>query len=308
MQDLRNLNSNETLDVLWMLNKVRVWIRQKLSRDLSPLPSNIPIDQEKLVKHFIFHLLPLRDEHAWVWRRHVTHILESLEQFNGKIIVAIAQCRGNEQRVKMPFYRTGARHELLKFSALADVVSAFGSDSRRIQFLPIANSDAGEGASFPLMLREVLSDNPNHVFCYAHSKAATHGKLPPEKSCHQWSEAMWETVVNNQEAILALDDHTMAGSFRKIGSFRGTNSGNWHYSGAFFWGRCVDVFARNWGYLPRWYGSVEMWPGIHTKTEEGACLFLENPDNLYNQEYWESQVIPALELWRGHKRVLKSDV
>ena len=285
----------------WWLKQATARLNQKLSLNLSPPLINVPIDREKMVKHFIFHMLPLRDEHAWVWRRHVEHILESLGQFNGQVIVAIAQFRGGEQLVKKPLYKTSSGKELLKFSALADVIAAFGPDSHRIRFMPVTNSNFGEGVSFPLMLWEVLSDDPNHVFCYAHSKSATHGELPPENSCHQWSEAMWETVVNNQEAIVALDDHAMAGSFRKLGSFRGKNSGNWHYSGAFFWGRCVDIYSRNWAYLPRWYSNVEMWPGIHAKPEEGACLFLDNPGKLFNQAYWEKQVIPALELWRREK-------
>src|SRR5574343_459350 len=49
-----------------------------------PPPLRTPIDRSRMVKHLIFHMLPLSGEHEWVWKKAVRRIRSVLPRFNGK--------------------------------------------------------------------------------------------------------------------------------------------------------------------------------------------------------------------------------
>jgi hypothetical protein len=236
-------------------------------------------------------MLPLANEHEWVWRKAVARIRKNLHRFNGKVVIAIATYPLSTQEVK----KYGTKMTL-HLSSYNSVVEAFGSDAGRVEFVSVVNSIRGEGVSFPGMLERVLADDPNHVICYAHNKGGTHGEMAINTAPHVWREAMWETVVENDEAISALERGALAGSFVRHGG-TGTR-GKWHYAGTFFWMRSADVIARNWAYIQKHYGCVEMWPAVHFQQHEVECLFSNNVGEVNDTNYWERTLIPSLQKWR----------
>jgi hypothetical protein len=273
----------------------------KAITELSKRPEAVPfirepLDRDELVKHLVFHMLPISDFGGWVWRRHVKHIRDVLPKFNGKVVVAVAGHPGDVQNIVRPFTKTRCT---LRFDTIETVKLAFGSDVGRIEFIAVTNTTSGEGVSFPLLMGRVLSDAPNHVVCYGHTKGGTHPELPPSNPCHRWSEAMWATVANDHEAAIdALDDHAVAGSFLRIGHFHGGARCRFHFSGTFWWARCDEAFRKRWQKVPKHYGNVEMWPGNQWQVVDAACLFSDTKNgadgDLYSDRHWSQSVEPRL--------------
>jgi len=260
-------------------------------REQAPKIKGEPIDRSKLVKHLLWHFYPADQENAWVWKKHAKLICQLAKDFNGRKLVTIVT-KGKKDR-----------HELAE---LDDVLAEF-DQTLGIEFLTVENNTRlGEGASFITMLAMIESTDPNEVFFYGHNKGVTHGDQPPTAPPHLWADAMYETVMFNQdEAIKVLDTRAMAGSFVSPHTMIKMPElvGKWFFAGTFFAGRSRDVFARQWRYIPKAYGCVEMWPGILFEAHEIGTLFHIHASCLYQPHYWANDVTPALQRWRDGERI-----
>jgi len=244
---------------------------------------NLPFDN--VVKHLLYHVLPLGWEHEWVLDRNIEKVCKSIDQFNGKRIVAIATAGNGDTK---PFICP---------DNVIDKFDRFGG--KDIEFVFVQNvKRLREVTSFLKMLNMVMTDDPNHVVFYGHCKGVTHPN--PESVCHTWADVMYETVYNNWEQVKGtLQDRGICGSFKKYGTFRTPLNHRWHYSGTFYWFRCASVFVRNWKRVDQAFYGVESWPGLIFKPEEAACLFHDNTKDLYKVS--KNYLIDKLQEWRAQK-------
>jgi len=240
-------------------------------------------------RHLLFHIMPLAGEHEWCWKKHVKNICDSLSQFNGKRIVSIATPGGGDRK---------------PYSCPDDVIKEFElHGATDIDFMLFRNKKSlREVVSFLPMLQKVQSLNPSEVVFYGHCKGITHKQ---DSMCHVWSDAMYETVLNNwQQVELALQHYGIAGSFKSYGEFKRKNNHRWHYSGTFYWFRSASAFARNWQDVEQFFFGVESWPGLLFKPQEAACLFWDIPHTLpigvmYNM--CQSKHEARMQEWRHSK-------
>jgi hypothetical protein len=113
---------------------------------------------------------------------------------------------------------------------------------------------------------------------------------------------MYDSCTNWEHVRPLLEGYATAGSFRRYFSAAnglGRNWGPWFYSGAFYWFRNRDAFARNWEYVPNAYHGPEAWPGFLFKPEEAGVLLRDSVDDLYMRDYWNRDVGPQVESWRS---------
>ena len=258
----------------------------------------VPIDRDKLQSHILYHVMPLAGDTEWVWRRHCDWIREVRQNFNGRLIVGIVT-PGQEDA--WSYCPPEAVHEAL-VGLDAEFIAApndTGTGKKRKH----ARRGKGEGVLFPHMLERLKTNDPNHIAFYGHCKGVTRPQTPLDSAIHLWAEAMFETVFRNHDAVVnALDNHGVCGSFRMPGGYADGGPGigsNWFFSGTFFAMRLVDVFGRNWQKIPTHYGCVEQWPRLNFQRDsQAACLFFDNVTNLYDDNYWKSEVTPAFEKWK----------
>jgi hypothetical protein len=230
-------------------------------------------------KHLLMHVWP-REGRAW--RLTLRQVLARIEQFDGRRVFAVAVGHDTEPAQAVRDMLPGDA-ELLEFAndpALREVVS----------FVP---------------LLERVEREPGLTF-YCHGKGSTHDE---GSICQEWGRAMCETLLDYPDVIeRALRTRPIAGSFRRGGRF-GLNPNNWHYSGTFFWLNNALTFQseRTWRGVDRaWFGT-EAWPGKHWSREQGACVFLDDCADLYQEGYWVNVVRPALRLWRQGPTITVED-
>lgn len=267
-----------------------------------PLVS-VPIDRSKLQSHIMYHIMPLSGDTEWVWRRHCDWLREVRHQFNGRLIVGIVTPGDQDAWSYCP-----PDTVVEALSGLdAEFITA-PNDTGNRKNRKHARQGKGEGVLFPQMLEKLQTSDLNHVAFYGHAKGVTRPQTPLGSPIHLWAEAMFETVFRNHNAAVnALDTHGICGSFRMPGGYRDGGPGigsNPFFSGTFFAMRLVDVFVRNWQYLPTHYGCVEQWPRLNFEMQtQAACLFFDNVTNLYDDAYWRSEVTPAFEQWKQARGV-----
>lgn len=263
----------------------------------------IPIDREKLQSHIMYHIMPLSGDTEWVWRRHCDWLREVRHQFNGRLIVGIVTPGEQDAWSYCP---QDAVVEALSGLDAEFIIAPNDTGNRKNR--KHARQGKGEGVLFPQMLGKLQTSDPNQVAFYGHCKGVTRPQTPLGSPIHLWAEAMFETVFRNHNAAVnALDTHGICGSFRMPGGYRDGGPGigsNPFFSGTFFAMRLVDVFVRNWQYLPTHYGCVEQWPRLNFEMQtQAACLFFDNVTNLYDDAYWRSEVTPAFEQWKQARGV-----
>ncbi len=258
-------------------------------------PSFQSVDLRKSsVRNLIYHILPVLDNDAW--KRNIANLLKRVDLFNGRRVVAVAQGSVGKQHYGRTTYSGLASLDQVKLE-FKDQID---------QFLVVDNSPTlCEVVSFPLLLEQVKSLNPNHVTFFGHSK----GVVRPKKSIvHHWTDTLYELNLDYPGLVLdQLSKFSMVGSFKKnVRAFENSRS-TWHYSGTFFWFRNQDLFNRlNYHLVDQQWWGVESWPGCMFNRNESACLFHEGRQyNLYHAPYWRNVVDPALVQWKKEKSLLQ---
>jgi hypothetical protein len=116
----------------------------------------------------------------------------------------------------------------------------------------------------------------------------------------RWVQTLYTTLLDDWVRIRdQLQRYAMTGAFKRPGRFRThRESGDWHYSGTFFWLRHQPVFRRNWERIPQFYYGVEAWPGTLFPADETGCLFLDGLSELpYDAGFWRRRGDAALARW-----------
>ena len=152
---------------------------------------------------------------------------------------------------------------------------AFSGDG--CEFVVARNGTLGEGLTFPSMLAQVRSLDPDEVTFYAHAKGVKYEPAIPWP-VRRWAEIQYRAALDHWPSVRAqLQRFAMAGSFKMLGRFRAHHCvGDWHYSGTFFWLRHVFVFAH--GALELCRASTDVSKrgraSIFSERRQAACLWM----------------------------------
>ncbi|HET6976353.1 MAG TPA: class I SAM-dependent methyltransferase [Pyrinomonadaceae bacterium] len=227
-------------------------------------------------RNLIYHIWPV---HGSMWKWNLKHLKRRIDLFNGKRILGIVTDA-----------QTVTAEEVKEFMA------GHGFD-----FVVAQNDRLGEVITFPAMLDQVASDDPNEVTMYAHAKGVKYEPNIPAP-VRRWAEVQYQVTMGDWLRVRNhLQRFAMTGAFRMFGRFRAHRYlANWHYSGTCFWMRNAHVFSRGRIEIPQFYGGVETWPGTVFRKEETTCLFMDGLRQVpYYPEFWERTAEPALRRWQS---------
>lgn len=248
-----------------------------------------PLELKPLVaapkRHLLYHLWPVRGS---TWRWNVEQLLQRIELFNGRRIVAIVT---DERTENIPVVR-----------------AAFAGHG--VSFIEQPNGPCGESDTFPQMLAEMAREHPDDLSFYAHAKGVKYEpQWPP--AVRRWAEVQYAVTLDRWPDVRAhLEGHAMCGLLRRTGRYANHGHvGDWHYSGTFFWFRHDAVFRRAWQQVPRLYGGVEAWPGMLFAPHEASCLLLDGlserlRDLPYHERFWQQRGNPAFAQWQRARKPL----
>lgn len=257
-----------------------------LRRPAEPVHPDATATRDGWTRHLCFHVYPVDNG---VWRECVTELLPYLPLFNGRRLVAVMTEEPNAAR---------------RLDPPGEVESSFAG--RGCEFLRIRNQTAGEVVSWvPLLAMVEHLAGPTQALFWTHSKGVTH---PEAAAPAWWRRAMLETSLSDWPFVReVLTHHPIAGSFFAADLTRRTPRGRrsgwpWHYSGSMYWLRLDALFAaERWRRPQKRYGGVEFMPGRLFPVSQAGKLFhpLDGPPALYDPNYWQSHVWPALTAWRA---------
>jgi spore maturation protein CgeB len=244
------------------------------SRPVEPLPfTAMPR------RNLIYHLWPVKGS---IWQWNLDQLKQHIDLFNGRRIIAIVHDdKSQTPEIAMEYL-----------------------DGHGCEFIVEPNDPTGECITFPRMIREIVSRDPNEITFYAHGKGVKYEPNVP-KPVLRWAEVQYRTSLDDWLTVWdQLQQFAMTGPFKRVGRYRThQNLGDWHYCGTFFWMRHASVFARDCLDIPRFYGGVEAWPGIFFKESETGCLFLNTQRQApYLEHFWRALGDPALRRWQSSVR------
>ena len=236
-------------------------------------------------RHLLYHLWPVRGS---TWRWNLEQLLQRLELFNGRRLMAIVSDDSSEDAATVQALLAGHGFE----------------------FVLMANSPGGEATSFPRMLQMLAGESLHDVCFYGHAKGVKYEPAFPP-AVRRWAEVLYAVTLDHWPSVRAqLDRFAMTGPLRRLGSFANhRHVGDWHYSGTFFWFRHDAVFGPHRRApaheVPQFYGGVEAWPGVLFKRQQAGCLMLDNLRELpYHERFWAQRGNPAFTQWQQALRPL----
>jgi hypothetical protein len=203
-------------------------------------------------RHLLYYVYPRRGNGAW--QRNVEQLLERIDLFNGRRVVAVATDGGSDHA--------------------ETVRAAFAG--RDVEFVELANNPAaGESAAFgPLWEAVEKYRGPGDVTFYAHAKGIRYDD--PRASPHLWATLLYATNLD----YWPLVEREFLSHKRMVGTLQTGSHGhaNWIYAGTFFWFRNAPTFEQKWRRCRLRYGGVELWPGkVFPPYRSCGCLFHELP-------------------------------
>lgn len=236
-------------------------------------------------RHLLYHLWPLRGS---TWRWNLGQLLQRVELFNGRRIIAIVTDERTEDAATVQALLAGHGFE----------------------WVVMANTPLGEALSFPRLLEMIEGESPNDVCFYAHAKGVKYEPAFPQ-AVRRWSELLYAVTLDHWPSVREqLNRFAMIGAMRRIGQFANHQRvGDWHYCGTFFWFRHDAVFGARQPQVsrtvPQFYGGVEAWPGVMFSRHETGCLMLDNLRELpYHERFWAQRGAAALQQWQRGLRPL----
>lgn len=235
--------------------------------------------------NLMMHVLPVAANDLWKWN--LDQVARRQHLFNGKRVLAIS----SETKIKAGdrAIKTVSSDDVLKYS---EQVGLHWTSHKVFQ----NNVTLREVVTFPWLLGEVCSSDPNEVTFSCHAKGVTHS---PESIVVKWAEKQYHVCLDDWETVrTALERYSMVGSFRRFGSFDTPGNNRWHYSGTNYWFRHDDVFSRNWRIIDQKFFGTESWPGRMFLPEECACLFADDAGDAYKEAYWKT-LEREIEVWEG---------
>lgn len=230
-------------------------------------------------RNLLMHIAPFAIGRE-TWRRNVDSVLQRMQQFNGRRVIAIATGDG--------------------LDAPAKVKELFLGEF--IEFIEVANDpQLREVASFHRLFSRVRTDDAQQITFFCHAKGVTH---KDNSAIADWTDIMYSVCLDYPEVVAAsMANHPITGPFKKIGKFFSGRS-DWHYSGSFYWFRNASVFSRQWWNIALDCWGTESWPSLIFSKEESGCLFFEGYGrtfDLYSRAYMDDVVLPAYKIWKDER-------
>lgn len=229
--------------------------------------------------HLIFHFHCVEHEKTYYA---IDQLKKCTNIFNGYKIFTISS-------TTEPYF------ESKSFKALVNVVKEWND----IHLIPVDNSlSRRESEHFfnkaAPVLKALLSskDNSyqtNYVF-YGHTKGITH----PENSYSitAWVNTLWKYNIHYYHDFIKpqLPKYKFVGCLKTENFTMHGLASHCHYQGTFFWFN-ADILKDN----TAWYKnynhilSLELWPGIITKSDECYSVFDLPEGDMYRFDYWYNQ-------------------
>ncbi|HUP03498.1 MAG TPA: glycosyltransferase [Bryobacteraceae bacterium] len=239
-----------------------------------PCPEPLPFTAPPL-RNLIYHIWPVRGQ---VWQWNIQQLKARIDLFNGRRVIGIV----HDARSEDP-------------SAVQAALEGHGCE-----FVVLPNQPSGEVATFPVMLRRVASTDLNEVTFYGHGKGVKHEPSVSD-AVRRWAEMSYRAGLDDWRQVRSqLERFALTGAFRMYGRFRShRHTGDWHYSGTYYWMRHARVFARDCFSVPPFYCGVEAWPGKHFARHESGCLLFDDLRQLaYDERFWEARQA-EIALWEA---------
>lgn len=231
----------------------------------------LPFGREP-TRHLLYHVYPVTGN--GLWQRNLDLLLERIELFNGRRLVAIAVDA-----------ETDSAEAVLRHCGRA--VS---------EWLVVENNPhAGELVTFLPLLAQVQTDDPDVVTFRAHAKGTSRPGAAARPHLLEWIDLLYRTNLDAWDDVAAdLEAHAFTGAFRETARFR---AGAPTYSGSFYWFRNCFVYGRDWWALDGRRWAAESWPGRLCAPAETGCLFADEPGSLYDPATWRKQIRPRYAAW-----------
>lgn len=232
-------------------------------------------------KNLVYHIYPLKSGRDR-WKRNLDQLLQRIDIFDGRRIVAIAVDNKSDSHETVRQYLGNAVHEYLIYN----------------------NSiTKGELTSFIPLISQLETNDPNQITFRAHAKGVSQktdrDRRRTTPHLMDWADMLYSANLDAMDLVYdQLTDHAMTGACRKFNQFP-TQPGRCSYSGSFYWFRDCYVYARNWREVFDRRFGVEEWPARMFEARETSCLFLDNTSSMYNTTYWNGTVLPSFKKWKA---------
>jgi hypothetical protein len=235
----------------------------------------LPFSELGITRNLLYHIYPHGDK----WKWNLDQLLSRIDMFNGRKIIAIAIDKKSDSADAVRKYIGRNAHEYL----------VYDNSPRH-----------GEMVSFIPSLAQLVSTNPDEITFRAHAKGVTQTTKKAEHII-DWTEMLYRT---NLDALEEVEEHlsrfAMTGSCRKFDQFSKSRRRP-TYSGTFYWFRNCHVYSRQWESVTSRRWGCEEWPSRMFSPEETGCLFLDNTNSMYSENYWKETVLPAYESWKSKR-------
>lgn len=147
-----------------------------------PLPSSPEVFNETVTRNLMVHIFPVVGKWEWL----VDRIKSSESEFNGRRLISIMETSDGVVRPKK-----GSKLNLDSADKVKKALEGFDCEITVRQ----NNSSAGESVSLSPMVKELKTNNPNHITLYLHSKGAKHTD-EEFKPIMSWNSAMLLPLLN----------------------------------------------------------------------------------------------------------------
>jgi hypothetical protein len=252
---------------------------------VAPNPSRMALPPRGgWVRHLLFFCYPVSGN--GVWQRNLDQLLQRIDLFNGRRVVAIARQEGE---VHPPFGK--APHRVDPPDAVKEYLAGYGCE-----FIDVENvTTAGESVAFGPLWRAVERYTGwGDVSLYGHAKGVSY---PPVHHVHDWARLLYDTNLDHWSLVerAFLTSRHIVGTLRRVPP--GPRS-RWHFSGTMWWMRNRAVFCREWDKCPLRWGGLEIWPSRVFTVDQSACLFHDEPiDRTAYDPDWLRTVVEKFGRW-----------
>lgn len=231
---------------------------------------------EPVRRNLLYHIYPMKNNRG-IWQWNLDQLIQRIDLFTGKRIVGIVHDNLSDSPEEVKDYLHGY---VDNFVILKN------------------NKKLGEGITYESMMERIESFDINEITFRAHAKGVSKNvnNLPWIK---KWIEIMYAVCLDDWQFV-----KSQLGEFAVVGPFRchkRMGGASWFFSGAFYWFRNRDVFQRNWKLLQGQRVGIETWPHDMFWMNETGCLFNDETDSLYEDDYINEEVWPKYRKWlKGH--------
>lgn len=236
------------------------------------------------VHHLTYHICPFKNAtSAWTWN--LIQLMKRWSLFNGRKVL-------------------GVNYDSDTLSP-ADVINYCQSIGIDWDEVVVRKNDRrfGEILTWVPTLESlnIESCRSNDLVFSAHAKGVKYnGDSPPV--IRDWTDVMYRANLDHIDRVHeSLRWFSSTGCFRCRNNISEQSRYGWHYSGAFWWWRPLDISQRNWRKVGQSYAGREFWIGNQLERAEADCLFMDRSRSPYNVEYWKNIITPRWEMFQRER-------